>query len=120
MKVAVTSTGPELTSAVDPRFGRAKWFVIVDTESGEHEAVDNARGVSAGSGAGVQAAESVASRGAKYVLTGHCGPNAFRTLGGAGITVVTGAVGTVSDAVGKFKAGDFEAAPGADVEGHQV
>ena len=118
MKIAVTSLGPDMTSDVDPRFGRARWFVIVDTETGESEAIDNESGVGASSGAGVQAAARVAGLGVEYVLTGHCGPNAFRTLTEAGVEVITSVKGTVKDAVGKLKSGELSPADAADVNGH--
>ncbi len=120
MKVAVTSQGPDLSSAVDPRFGRAKYFVIVDAESGGFEAVDNAQNLNAPQGAGIQAAQNVSAKGAGVLITGHCGPNAFRTLSAAGIKVLTGAEGTVSEALEKFKAGELKESEGADVEGHWV
>ncbi len=118
MKIAVTSRGPEMASDVDPRFGRAKWFVIVDTETGEFEAIDNEKGVEAGSGAGIQAAARVAGFGVEYVLTGHCGPNAFRTLTEAGVKVITSVTGTVEGAVEKIKLGGLSPSDAADVNGH--
>ncbi len=118
MKIAVTARGPEMTSDVDPRFGRARYFVIIDTETGASETIDNQSGVEAGSGAGVQAAARVAGLGVKYLLTGHCGPNAFRTLAGAGVEVITSVEGTVEDAVAKFKRGELSSTDAADVNGH--
>jgi predicted Fe-Mo cluster-binding NifX family protein len=118
MKIAVTSTGPELSSEVDPRFGRSRWFIVTDPEKGEFDVIDNSAGVSAGSGAGVQAAERVARAGAEYLLTGHCGPNAFRALSQAGVKVVTGVDGTVREAIDRLQAGVYETAAGADVEAH--
>jgi len=118
MKVAVSSTGSELTSAVDPRFGRAPWFLFVDTETGDSEALDNGASAGAGSGAGIGAAEAVIRRGATHVLTGHCGPNAFRALSAAGVTVVVGASGTVGEAIEALKSGEMETANGPDVAGH--
>ena len=41
MKIAVTSTGTDLESAVDPRFGRAAYILIVDSETIAFEALDN-------------------------------------------------------------------------------
>lgn len=118
MKIAVTAQGNETSSQVDPRFGRARWFVIVDTESGEAEAVDNSSGAGAMSGAGVTAGQVMAERGVTTVITGHCGPNAYRTLAAAGIKVVTGAEGTVAEAVEKFRNGELGGADGPDVQGH--
>lgn len=118
MKVAVTAEGKDLTSAVDPRFGRAAWFVVVDTESGDVASLDNRAGKEAASGAGVQAAQQIAGAGAEYLLTGHCGPNAFRVLEAAGVKVVLGVAGTVEEAVARLTRGDMEVAGGADVGGH--
>ena len=103
MKIAVTAQGGELTSELDPRFGRAKWFVIVDTETGEHEAVDNSAGVNASSGAGIASGQKIVDSGVKTVITGHCGPNAERVLTSAGIRIVERTGGTVAEAVEAFK-----------------
>ena len=120
MKVAVTSRGPTLDDEIDPRFGRAQTFLVVDTHSGEFEAVDNKQNLEAAQGAGIQAGRIVAEHGAEVVITGHCGPNAFRTLKAAGVKVVVGAEGTVREAVERFKEGDLKPAEDADVEGHWV
>jgi len=120
MKVAISSQGPGLASALDMRFGRAAWFVIVDTESGESKAVENAQNLEAAQGAGIQSAQCVANEGAEAVITGHCGPKAYRVLKSAGVRVYLGVEGTVEDALDKFKSGGCEEAAGADVEGHWV
>ncbi len=120
MKVAITSQGTELSSQVDPRFGRAKYFIVVETDSGDFEAVDNAQNLNAPQGAGIQAAQNVSAKSAEVVVTGHVGPNAFRTLSAAGIKIVTGAEGTVAEALENFKAGQLQEAKDADVEGHWV
>ncbi|MBN1420615.1 MAG: NifB/NifX family molybdenum-iron cluster-binding protein [Planctomycetes bacterium] len=120
MKIAVTSEGPTLDSRVDPRFGRCAAFVVVDTETGAVEAADNAQNRNAAQGAGIQAAQTVSRLGADVLLTGHCGPKAFRTLQAAGVRVVVGAEGTVAEAVEAFKAGRLKPAESADVEGHWV
>jgi len=118
MKIAVTSRGAELESEVDPRFGRARYFVIVDTETGESQAVDNEQNLNAAQGAGIQAAQLVAQQGVEALLTGHVGPNAFRALSAAGIKIYSNAEGTVGDAVEQLKAGKLAQAEGADVQGH--
>ena len=118
MKIAISSVGDTLDSAVDPRFGRAAKFILVDTDTGEHQAIDNAKNLNAAQGAGIQAAETVSRHGAEYLITGHCGPNAFRALEAAGIKVIVGAEGTVAEAVEKLKAGDVRPSDGADVAGH--
>lgn len=118
MRVAVTSQGKELTSEVDPRFGRAACFLIVDTDTGEHRAVDNSQNLNAAQGAGIQAAQTVAGQRVDAVLTGHCGPKAFQVLRQGGIEVYLGATGTVAEALERLDQGDLEAAAGHDVEGH--
>jgi len=118
MKIAITSQGKDLQSQVDPRFGRAPWLIVADTETGRFEAHDNAQNAQAMQGAGIQAAQNVARLGVGCVLTGHCGPNAFRTLSAAGIQVIVGVQGTVAEAIERFKRGELEAAERPNVEGH--
>ena len=118
MKVAVTSQGPDLSSQVDPRFGRARYFIVVDTDSGEFTAHDNTKNVDAVQGAGIQAGRTVVDLGVAAVITGHVGPKAFGTLQAANVKVYPGASGTVKEAVEKFKAGRLELADKANVEGH--
>ena len=120
MKVAVSATGDTPESAVDPRFGRAAGFVLVDTETGEHQAISNSQNLHAAQGAGIQAAQTVSRFSPDYVMTGHCGPKAFRALEAAGIQVVVGVEGSVAEAVEKLKAGEVEPSKSADVDGHWV
>jgi len=118
MTIAVTAKAEGLSAEVDPRFGRAPWFVLYDTEAKTDRAVDNRQSLDTASGAGIQAAEAVARQGVKSLITGHCGPNAFRTLSAAGVRVYTGASGTVADAIAAFEQGSLEEASSADVAGH--
>jgi len=118
MKIAVSASSPDLEGSVDPRFGRCSYFLIVDPETMEFEAVENPY-VSASGGAGIQAAQLVAGKGVQAVLTGNCGPNAFQTLKAAGVKVVVGVTGTVSEAVRKYASGaDYREAIGPDVPAH--
>ncbi|MBW1703073.1 MAG: NifB/NifX family molybdenum-iron cluster-binding protein [Deltaproteobacteria bacterium] len=117
MKIAVTSTGPNLESEVDPRFGRAPYFLIVDSETFDFEALDNKENVNALKGAGIQAAGMVSKKGAEVLLTGFCGPNAFKAMSAAKIGVANNAGGTVRDAVEAYLDGKLPLADGADVEG---
>jgi predicted Fe-Mo cluster-binding NifX family protein len=117
MKIAVTSTGKTLNSQVDPRFGRAACFIIVDTETMDFSVIDN-ENVAAAGGAGISSAKVVIDAGAEAVLTGNCGPNAERTLTASGIKLYTGATGTVADAVELFKSGKLTEAAGPNVKPH--
>jgi predicted Fe-Mo cluster-binding NifX family protein len=118
MIVAVTAKGKNLSSEVDPRFGRAPYILIVDTKTMECEALDNSSNVNAFKGAGIQAATMVAEKGAEVLLTGYCGPNAFRTVQAAGIKVVNDVTGTVQQAIDTFRSGKVQYSENANVEGH--
>jgi predicted Fe-Mo cluster-binding NifX family protein len=117
MKIAVSSSGTDQSARVDPRFGRCAYFLVIDTESGKTEAVANAA-QSAGGGAGIQAAQTVADHGAETVLTGNVGPNAHRALQAAKISVITGVSGTVSDALKAFQDGKYKATESPTVQPH--
>lgn len=118
MKIAFTTTGQDTGAAMDSRFGRAGRFLIYDTESGTAVAIDNRQNLNAAQGAGIQAAETVVKSGAQALVTGHCGPKAFRVLSAAGVAVYTTDAPTIADALAKFQAGTLERAESADVEGH--
>ena len=117
MKIAITAQEPSLESYVDPRFGRCAHFVVVDTETQEFEAIANP-GIAAGSGAGIQAAQLIAERGAQFVLTGNCGPNAYQTLCAAGIGVIVGCSGMVKEVLAQFGSGAFQASAEPSVPAH--
>ena len=107
LKIAVSATSESLDAQIDPRFGRCPYFVIVDSETMKFEAVPNAAS-DAMSGAGIQAAQMMASRGVKMVVTGNVGPNAFQALSSAGIDIITGVFGTVREAVERSKTGQLQ------------
>lgn len=117
MKIAVSATGPSLDAEVDPRLGRCRYFLVVDPETLEYEALDNSS-ASAGGGAGISAAQMIAGKGVKAVLTGNCGPNAYQVLSAAGIEVVTGVAGRVGDAIQDFKSGRLKASSQPNVRDH--
>ncbi len=106
MKIAVTSTGPDLDSQVDPRVGRCAYFIFVDPDTFEFEAIPNPN-VQALGGAGIQSAQFLANKGVEVVLTGSCGPNAFQTLQAAGVKVITGITGVVRNAIERYKKGEL-------------
>ena len=118
MKIAITSKGKDLDSQVDPRFGRAAFIIIVDTESLDFEAMDNSENVNSFKGAGIQAATTIHDKGAEILLTGFCGPNAFKTLEAAKIKVIDKVEGTIRDAIEQFKQDGYLFADTANVEGH--
>jgi predicted Fe-Mo cluster-binding NifX family protein len=118
VKIVVTAQGGDLSSAMDPRFGRAKYFVCVDLDSNTHESLENRAGMEATQGAGISAAQAVARLGAEAVITGHVGPKAFKALKAAGIKIWLSDEPTVSGAIKLFRDKKLSEAMDADVEGH--
>ncbi|MFH1680265.1 MAG: NifB/NifX family molybdenum-iron cluster-binding protein [Candidatus Eisenbacteria bacterium] len=118
MKIAFSSSGDDLSAPLDRRFGRAPRFLIYDLESESYEVLDNRRNLNAAQGAGVQSAETVARSGAKGLVTGHCGPKAFRVLSAAGIRVYNSDAPTVAAALDLYRSGKLTEARSEDVEGH--
>lgn len=117
MKVAVSVSGNDLDGPIDPRFGRCARFIVVDPETMEYEVFDNGN-VALGGGAGINAAQFVASKGANVVITGNCGPNAMRTLSAAGVRVIIGQGGTVRETLERFRRGELESTTNANVKDH--
>jgi len=117
MKIAITSTGETLDSQVDPRFGRAAYFLIGDSKANEFKAVKN-ENVAAGGGAGISSGKLVTDAGVEAVLTGNCGPNAERTLRTANVKLYIGAKGTVAEAIELFRSGKLTEAEGPNVPSH--
>lgn len=107
MKICVSATGNNLDAQLDPRFGRCAYLVVVDSETMQYEAISNMAAGSMG-GAGIQAAQMVADKGVKVVITGNVGPNAFGALSAAGIEIITGASGTIKEVIEKYKNGQLE------------
>jgi predicted Fe-Mo cluster-binding NifX family protein len=111
MKICVSSQGTTLDAQVDPRFGRCKYFIIVNTDTLEFEAIKNPNTDAVG-GAGIQSGQLVANKNIKAVVTGNVGPNAFQTLHAAGIEVITGASGSVKEIIEIYKKGGYKLAKG--------
>jgi predicted Fe-Mo cluster-binding NifX family protein len=118
MKIAISAQGAGLDSPVDPRFGRARYFIVIDTETGGISAHDNTLNLNAAQGAGIQAAKNVVDLGVQAVISGNVGPKAYSTLSAAGIEVYTGASGTVRYILDAFRAGKLSRVDKANVEGH--
>ena len=116
MKLCITSAGRDLEADVHPSFGRAPYFLFVDSGSSGVDAVENRPGAH---GAGVQAAQTVANRGAGAVITGNVGPNAFQGLAAAGITIYVGARGTGRDALEAYRSGTLRQAAAPTGRAHQ-
>ncbi len=118
MKIAVTAQGPLMSDQVDPRFGRAQYILLVDSESMEFEAFDNSENVNAFQGSGINAASLVCDKGAEVLLTGYCGPKAFKVVEAGGVKVVNDVTGTIKAAVIEFMQGGMEFSDSANAEAH--
>ena len=117
MKIAVSSSGDNLEALIDPRFGRCPYFLIVDTDSMNFDVYENQSAL-LGSGAGVQAAQFVVSKGAAALITGNCGPKAMQVLSAAGIKVFLGQSGVVKDLLEAYKNDTLVDATGPNVAAH--
>mgnify|MGYP006296514451 CR=1 FL=1 len=118
MKIAISCQGKDLSSSVDPRFGRAAGFIIYDTETENFDYITNEQNLNAAQGAGIQTAQNVAKSGAQAVITGHVGPKAFSALKAGKIDIYLGANQSVQESIQAFKNGDLKAADQADKPGH--
>lgn len=120
MLIAISTSENDLNSLVDLRFGRTKGFLIYDTESNTSEYIDNVQNLQAVQGAGIQAAQNVVNKNVDAVITGHCGPKAFKVLSTYEIKVYTSDSIKISEAIEKFKKNELTELSSADVEGHWV
>lgn len=117
MKIAVSSSGRDLDSQIDPRFGRCAYFVIAETDDMSFEAFAN-ENIALGGGAGIQSAQFVASKGVKAVITGNCGPNAVQTLSVSQVEIFVGHSGTVREVIERYTRGDIKPTSTPNVADH--
>jgi len=116
MRVCVTSTGQDLDAPIDPRFGRARYFLFVDPDTQAVEAVENQPGAH---GAGVQATQLLADRGVSTLLTGAVGPNAFDGLSAAGIDVYATQSGSGREVLAAYQDGRLTRVAAPSAPGHR-
>lgn len=119
LKVTVTSTGKDLDSLLDERFGRTSYFIIMDTDSDKIEVIENQNSNSA-HGTGVQVAQFVSGMGAKALITGNVGPNAMRVLKASGIDIFRANSMTVREALQSFADGKLEKLSDATTDPHNA
>ncbi|MBN1389833.1 MAG: NifB/NifX family molybdenum-iron cluster-binding protein [Candidatus Thermoplasmatota archaeon] len=117
MKIAVTSRGREMSSETDPRFGRCRFFIIVDPDTKEFQTVENESSMAMG-GAGPQASQTISRLGVEVLITGNVGPNAFQALKASGIKVMIGATGTVEETIDRYGRGELEEIDDPSVASH--
>ncbi len=117
MKIAISSSGTELSSQVDQRFGRCSYFLIIDTETNKFEVFPNSA-VSASNGAGIQAAKNLVKKGINAIISGNIGPNAFEVLKAENVEIISEYKGTVKEAIEFFKKGNYSRASSHNVNMH--
>jgi predicted Fe-Mo cluster-binding NifX family protein len=120
MRIAVTTQGNDLSAQIDSRFGRAPKFLVVDTETMRFDVVPNTQSLDLAQGAGIQSAQNVLVHKPDVVLTGNCGPKAFKVFKAAGVKVFVGVKGKIADAIHDYLDGKYAEATEANVEGHWV
>ena len=118
MKIAVTTNGRDLDSQIDERFGRAPRFLIYEDETKEFSLVENEQNLNAPQGAGIQSAQTIEKSGAKVLITGNCGPKAFKALQIAGVEIYNVQAMSVRKALDEYANGQLKASNAANVEGH--
>jgi predicted Fe-Mo cluster-binding NifX family protein len=107
MKVIITASGDNIDQAFSPRFGRADYCILIDDTTRAWEAFPNPA-VDARGGAGPQAVQFIADKGAEVVISGRYGPSAFGALEAAGIQAFIADRGTVSQVFEQYLAGELE------------
>jgi predicted Fe-Mo cluster-binding NifX family protein len=107
MKIIITATSHKIDQPFNPRFGRADYFILIDSESRKWEAFANPAADARG-GAGPQAVQFITNKGAEAVISGRYGPSAFTALEAAGIKAYLAKDGTVDEVLDKFLAGELE------------
>ena len=117
MKVAISSTGTEIDSEVDQRFGRCNYFLIFDDKTNNLEVFPNPS-ASTSNGSGIETAKNLTKKGIKAIICGNIGPNAFQVLDAEGIDIVNGFKGTVREAIKNFKEVNYSKASSPNVRTH--
>lgn len=118
MKIAIPARKDSLESEIDERFGRAKGFIVFDTDTGQYKWASNTQSVQSTQGAGIQSAKNVIDSGAEVLIAGNVGPKAYSILKASGVEVYICDLMTVAAAIDAFKTGKLKKASGATVESH--
>lgn len=118
MKIAVSSQGTSPASAVDPRLGRASYFLVTSDDGATWQVLDHSTTAAEAQGAGIQTAQKLLDAGIEVVLTGHIGPKAFSVLQSGSMQMYGNAQGTVTEALAAYRQGTLTRLDTSDVKGH--
>jgi predicted Fe-Mo cluster-binding NifX family protein len=109
MKIAITAVDDNMEALIDQRFGRCRYFLVVDLEGDlvkSFQSYEN-QGLIQGHGAGIRAAQQLGELKVEKVITGELGPNATSVLGQLGIEAYHGS-GNAEDALTDFYKGKLK------------
>ena len=116
--LAITSTGKDLKSGMDQRFGRTRFIIFYNTNNSSFECFDNNLNLNAPQGAGIQTAQNIVDKEAEVVITGNLGPKAFRVLNAANIKAFFSTDMSVADAIESYQNNQLKELTNPNVEGH--
>jgi predicted Fe-Mo cluster-binding NifX family protein len=103
MRIAIAAENNNgLDSSVSPHFGHAVYFVLVDTDGGAIKSVSTIANPYCGSHGCGPVGQFVAEHGAQVMLVGGMGQRAIQALRGVGVEAVTGAAGSVREALQQY------------------
>lgn len=104
MKIAIPANAPDLGARVENRLGTAPYLLVIDLDDLSFEAVAGPS-ATGGPGAGIEAISIVTGMGAEAILAGFISPHIALTLEEKGVVVITPVVGSVMDAIEKYRQG---------------
>lgn len=117
MKIMVSSAGGAMNSRVSPVFGRAEYYILVDTEDGSIQSLENPASDQS-SGAGIKAAQFVLEKNPEALIASNIGPNAFEVLTAGALECYEAIEGTVQEAVDAFGRNELRALGSANAPSH--
>lgn len=113
MKIAIPVQEQSKSSELSSVFGRARYFLIFDPATGNHEFHEN-RATQRPSGAGVQTAQLLVDQGVQVLITPQCGEKAQQVLKSARIELYRSVDGSVERNLQAYLAGDLQVLAGVD------
>jgi len=119
LKICLTAITNNLESQLDSRFGRSNYFIIMDPEKIQYEAIKN-NIAKVSERAGVLAAQIMVDKGIRFVITGNIGTRAMQALKTAGIEICIERNNTVKDAIAKFRRGEIKKTDTPSVCGYSI
>ncbi|MBN1970435.1 MAG: dinitrogenase iron-molybdenum cofactor biosynthesis protein [Candidatus Delongbacteria bacterium] len=105
MKIAFTVNESKESTLFDKRFGRAGAIAIYDTENKKIEFHNNLQNQNAAQGAGIQAAQNIIDLGVSALVTGNCGPKAFKVLSQSNIIIYNCNSNSLIEAIEEYSTG---------------